>query len=284
MTRRKLASLLLGVVVLLLSAGCVAATETAGTTAPPQGTAAADGTSTGTGIAVAQTTDENGNPTLRFEVGDPQSPEATMGAIQIIGLMTVLSLAPALLMMVTSFTRIVIVLSLIRNAIGIPQLPPNQVLIGLALFLTVFVMAPVWKTVNAEALQPYLDGEMEQREAFDNAEDPVRTFMFNQVRSQDLDLFVKLAKIDQPRGPDDVPTYVLIPAFIISELKTAFQMGFILFVPFLIIDIVVSSALLSMGMMMLPPIVVSMPFKILLFVLVDGWYLVVGSLVGSFEF
>jgi len=184
--------------------------------------------------------------------------------------------------MVTSFTRIIVVLSLLRNAIGIPQLPPNQVLIGLALFLTFFVMAPVLKTVNAEALQPFLNGQIQQNEAMNRGEKPLRQFMLKQTREKDLALFVSLAGQDRPRNPDDVPTYVLIPAFIISELKTAFQMGFIIFVPFLIIDIVISSALLSMGMMMLPPVVISLPFKILLFVLVDGWGLIVGSLVKSF--
>jgi flagellar biosynthetic protein FliP len=185
-------------------------------------------------------------------------------------------------MMVTSFTRIVVVLSLLRNAIGVPQLPPNQVMIGLALFLTVFVMAPQWQAINRDAVQPYLRGEIVEAEAFNRGQKPIRDFMLRQTREQDLALFVRLAGTAQPNTVDDVPTYVVIPAFIISELKTAFQMGFILFVPFLIIDIVVSSALLSMGMMMLPPTVVSLPFKILLFVLVNGWYLIAGSLVRSF--
>ena len=202
--------------------------------------------------------------------------------VQLLVLLTVLSLAPALLMMVTSFTRMVIVLSLVRNAVGVPQLPPNQVLVGIAFLLTVFVMAPVWKVVNTEALQPYLAGELTQKEAVAAAEAPVRKFMLAQTREADLELFVSLAHEERPQTIDDVPTYVVIPSFIVSELKTAFQMGFIIFVPFLIIDIVVSSALLSMGMMMLPPVVISLPFKILLFVLVDGWGLIIGSLVASF--
>ena len=211
--------------------------------------------------------------------------QATTGAatgVQLLMLLTVLSVAPALLVMVTSFTRIIIVLSLVRNAIGVPQLPPNQVLLGIAFLLTVFVMAPVWTTVNQEALQPYLAGEMPQQQAIATAERPVRTFMLAQTREADLALFVGLSQDKQPASIDDVPTYVVIPGFIVSELKTAFLMGFVIFVPFLIIDIVISSALLSMGMMMLPPVVVSLPFKILLFVLVDGWSLIIGSLVTSF--
>ncbi len=212
---------------------------------------------------------------------NPQAGTMSTG-VALLGLLTVITITPALLMMVTSFTRIVVVLSLLRNAIGVPQLPPNQILLGLALFLTVFVMAPQWQAVNSEALQPYMRGEITEADAFDRAQRPIREFMLRQTREQDLALFVKLSGSAQPNTIEDVPTYVVIPAFIISELKTAFQMGFILFVPFLVIDIVVSSALLSMGMMMLPPMVVSLPFKILLFVLVNGWYLIAGSLVRSF--
>jgi flagellar biosynthetic protein FliP len=217
--------------------------------------------------------------------GVGQSPGTTTPAagVQLLVLMTVLSLAPALLVMVTSFTRIVIVLSLVRNAVGVPQLPPNQVLVGIAFLLTVFVMAPVWKTVNEGALQPYVAGSMSQGDAVRKAEVPVRGFMLAQTRESDLALFVSMSQDTRPNTVDDVPTYVVIPAFLLSELKTAFQMGFIIFVPFLIIDIVVSSALLSMGMMMLPPAVVSLPFKILLFILVDGWALILGSLVTSFQ-
>jgi flagellar biosynthetic protein FliP len=207
---------------------------------------------------------------------------AASTGVALMGLLTVLTITPALLMMVTSFTRIVVVLSLLRNAIGVPQLPPNQVMLGLALFLTVFVMAPQWQAINRDAVQPYLRGEILEAEAFNRGQQPIRLFMLRQTREQDLALFVRLSGSAQPNTIDDVPTYVVIPAFIISELKTAFQMGFILFVPFLIIDIIVSSALLSMGMMMLPPTVVSLPFKILLFVLVNGWYLIAGSLVRSF--
>jgi flagellar biosynthetic protein FliP len=206
----------------------------------------------------------------------------TSTGVALLGLLTVISLTPALLVMVTSFTRIVVVLSLLRNAIGVPQLPPNQIMLGLALFLTIFVMAPQWQAINNDALQPYLRGELTEAQAFEKGHQPIRQFMLKQTREQDLALFVKLSGRPQPNTIDDVPTFVVIPAFIISELKTAFLMGFILFVPFLIIDLVVSSALLAMGMMMLPPMVVSLPFKILLFVLVNGWYLIAGSLVSSF--
>ena len=229
------------------------------------------------GCATETTSSSSPNGTL-----DVNTPEGISSAIQILVMVTVLSLAPAILVMVTSFTRVIVVLSLVRNAIGIPQLPPNQVLIGLALFLTAFVMAPQIKAINDEAIQPYLNGSISQSEAFGRGEAPLRTFMLKQTREKDLALFLKLSGADKPESPEDIPTYVLVPAFTISELKTAFQMGFVMFIPFLIIDLVISAALLSMGMMMLPPVIVSLPFKILLFVLVDGWYLIVGSLVGSF--
>jgi flagellar biosynthetic protein FliP len=228
------------------------------------------------GTACAQQTSQGGTTTISPNQG------TTGTGIALLGLLTVLSVAPALLMMVTSFTRIVVVLSLLRNAIGVPQLPPNQIMIGLSLFLTVFVMAPQWQAINRDALQPYLRGEIKESQAFDLGQKPIRDFMLRQTREQDLALFVKLSGQAQPETIDDVPTFVVIPAFMISELKTAFLMGFILFMPFLIIDLVVSSALLAMGMMMLPPVVVSLPFKILLFVLVNGWYLIAGSLVTSF--
>ncbi len=221
-----------------------------------------------------------GAPTGPVDTSNPQNVSA---GIQLLLLVTVLSIAPALLVMVTSFTRVIVVLSLLRTAIGIPQLPPNQVLIGLALFLTAFVMAPAIKTINEEAVQPYLNGTISQQEAYTRGEAPVREFMLKQTREQDIGLFLKMAGGEKPATRDDIPTYVIVPAFAISELKTAFQMGFVMFIPFLVIDLVVSSALLSMGMMMLPPVIVSLPFKILLFVLVDGWYLIVGSLVGSFN-
>lgn len=202
--------------------------------------------------------------------------------LQIFLLMTVLSLAPAILIMVTSFTRIVIVLSLLRRALGTMQMPPNQVMVGLALFLTFFVMAPIWHKINQSALQPYLEKKIGNEQALQNAVTPLREFMFKQTREKDLALFVNIAKLARPKNIADIPTTVLIPSFIISEAKTAFQIGLLLYVPFLIIDMVVASVLLSMGMMMLPPIMVSLPFKLMLFVLADGWYLLVGSLVKGF--
>ncbi|PID39984.1 MAG: flagellar biosynthetic protein FliP [Proteobacteria bacterium] len=202
--------------------------------------------------------------------------------MQLFLLMTVLSLAPSILIMLTSFTRIAIVISLLRQAMGTNQLPPNQVVIGLSLFLTFYVMAPVWQQVNQEALQPLIASEINQKQALDRAVIPIRKFMISQTREKDLALLVNVAKLERPNSIKDVPTTVLIPSFIISELKTAFQIGFMLYVPFLIIDMVVASVLLSMGMMMLPPIMVSLPFKLMIFVLADGWYLIVGSLVKSF--
>jgi flagellar biosynthesis protein FliP len=202
--------------------------------------------------------------------------------LQIFLLMTVLSLAPAILTMVTSFTRIVIVLSLLRRALGTMQLPSNQIVIGLALFLTVFIMAPVWQKIHQAALQPYLDNRISSQQALEQAAVPLRDFMFKQTREKDLALFVDIAKLQRPQNADDITMSVLIPAFIISEVKTAFEIGLLLYVPFLIVDMVVAAVLLSMGMMMLPPVMVSLPFKLLLFVLADGWYLLVGSLVKSF--
>lgn len=203
-------------------------------------------------------------------------------ALQILFLLTALSLAPALVLMLTSFTRIVVVLSLLRQAIGTQQLPPGQILIGLALFLTVFIMTPVWSRVHQEALEPYLQNRISQKEALEKAVVPVREFMLKQTRQKDILLFLDLGRMENPKEPSDVPMRALIPAFMISELKTAFQIGFVLHVPFLILDLVVSSLLLSMGMLMLPPVMISLPLKLMLFVLVDGWNLLVGSLVRSF--
>lgn len=220
---------------------------------------------------------------LRVEVAGPQGAagQATV-ALEVVGLLTLLSFLPAALMMTTSFTRIIIVLGFLRSGLGLPQLPPNQVLIGLALFLTVFTMAPTWDRLNREALQPYLRGEVGAEEAWARAEVPVKAFMLRQTHEQDLALFVELARLQPPADPAALPLHVVIPAFILSELRTAFQMGFVILVPFLVIDLVVSSVLMAMGMMMMPPVIVSLPFKILLFVLVDGWTLVVRSVVQSF--
>lgn len=221
-------------------------------------------------------------PNVNLQIGNQTAPGGT-GVLQLVIVLTLLTLAPALVITMTSFTRIVVVLSFLRSSLATQQMPPNQVLIGLALFLTFFVMAPTFQQVNTQALQPYLKGEINTDTAVSLGMNPMRTFMFKQTREKDLALFVKMAQIQRPRNFDDIPNYVLIPSFIISELKTAFQIGFILFIPFLVIDMVVANALMSMGMMMLPPMMISLPFKILLFILVDGWNLVIQSLMLSFR-
>jgi flagellar biosynthesis protein FliP len=222
-------------------------------------------------------------PNISLNIGGNTDQGKAATVVQLLFMLTVLSLAPAILLMVTSFTRIVIVLSLVRQALGTPQMPSNQIVIGLALFLTFFIMAPVWQQVNEGALKPYYEDRITGEEAFALASAPVKNFMLKQTREKDLALFVKLAKEKRPERPADISLPVLIPAFMISELKTAFQIGFLIFLPFIIVDIVVASILLSMGMMMLPPIMISLPFKLLLFVLVDGWYLIVGSIVRSYN-
>ena len=222
-------------------------------------------------------------PRITVGVDSAENPEDVALSLQILVLLTILSLAPAILVMMTSFSRIVVVLSFVRNALATNQMPPNQVLIGLALFLTFFVMAPTWQAVNETALQPYLRGELPQMEALDRAAVPIREFMFRNTREKDLELFVSMSGVPRPASPTDVPTHVLIPAFVISELKTAFQLGFIIFIPFIVIDMIVASILMSMGMLMLPPVMISLPFKILLFVMVDGWHLVVRSLLLSYH-
>ncbi|MBI5876864.1 MAG: flagellar type III secretion system pore protein FliP [Chloroflexi bacterium] len=224
-----------------------------------------------------------GLPKIDLSVGGASTPQDLAGGVQILILLTVLALAPSLLVMATPFTRLVIVLSFTRNAIGVPQTPPNQVLVGLALFLTLFISAPMLTQVNDTALQPFARGEIDQDTALARAQAPVRAFMLKQTREKDIALFIFLTRQEAPRTPDDVPTTSLAPAFIISELKTAFQMGFVIFIPFLIIDMVVSSTLMSMGMMMLPPSLVSLPFKVLLFIMVDGWHLLARSLLTSFN-
>jgi flagellar biosynthetic protein FliP len=221
-------------------------------------------------------------PTVSVGMGKVSKPADVSVVLQIFFLMTVISLAPSLLMMTTSFTRIVVVLSFLRSALGTQQAPSNQIVIGLSLFLTFFIMAPVWEQVNSQALQPYRAQQITQEEALKRGIAPVRKFMLSQVREKDLALFINLSKLPRPRSADEIPTLTLIPAYMVSELKTAFQIGFLIFIPFLVLDMVVASVLMSMGMMMLPPVMISLPFKILLFVLVDGWGLVIGSLVKSF--
>ena len=221
-------------------------------------------------------------PSLNLGFKNTDNPAEVVNAIKIVMMMTVLTLAPAILIMMTGFTRIIIVLSFLRQALGTAQMPPNQLLVGLALFLTFFIMRPAFDQINERALRPYLAGTISQERAADEALSPLRKFMFNQTRGDDLSLFVRLSKMQKPKTLADVPTLVLVPSFVISELKTAFEMGFIIYLPFLVIDMVISSVLMAMGMMMLPPVVISLPFKIMLFVLVDGWTLLIGSMVQSF--
>lgn len=223
-----------------------------------------------------------GLPTITLGIGEATEPGEVSTALQILIVLTILSVAPAILLMTTGFTRIVIVLSFVRQAMGTQQAPSNQIVVGLALFLTFFVMAPVFNQINERALQPYLENQISQEQALTQALQPMRQFMFSQVSEKDLQLLVDISKSPQPENQDDISMLTLIPAFMLSELKRAFQMGFLLFVPFLMIDMIVASILMAMGMMMLPPIIISLPFKILLFVLVDGWSLVIGSLVQSF--
>ena len=222
-------------------------------------------------------------PNINIGVGAADSPRDVAISLQILLTLTVLSLAPSILIMMTSFTRIIIVLGFMKQAMGTQQMPPNQIIVGMALFLTFFVMNPYFSQINQHALQPYLAGTMPQEAAMTAALKPMREFMFKQTRENDLALFVDLAQAPRPNSQDDIQTTVLIPAFIISELKTAFQIGFLIYIPFIAIDMIVASTLMAMGMMMVPPVMISLPFKILLFVLVDGWHLLIKSLITSFN-
>lgn len=221
-------------------------------------------------------------PKLTMALSQTNDPASLNTALQIMIVLTVLSLAPSIIIMLTSFTRIIIVLGFVRNALGTQQTPPTQVLVGIALFLTFFVMAPVFNQINEAAIKPYTAKQITQAEAFDRGMEPMRTFMFKQTRKADLLLFVRYAHL-KPKSKADIPNHVLIISFILSELKTAFQMGFVIFIPFLIIDITISTLLMAMGMMMLPPVMISLPFKILLFIMVDGWNLIAQSLLYSFK-
>lgn len=210
------------------------------------------------------------------------SPENVSTSVKLFLLLTVLSLAPSILILMTSFTRIVIVLSFVRTALGTQQMPPNQVIVGISLFLTFFIMAPTFQKVNDQALTPLFNEEINLDEAYEKAAVPFKEFMSAHTRQKDLALFLEYSNADRPKSIEDIPLTTLVPAYAISELKTAFQIGFMIFIPFLVIDMIVASVLMSMGMMMLPPVMISLPFKILLFILVDGWYLVVKSLLQSF--
>ena len=221
-------------------------------------------------------------PNINIGMQTAQTPQDFSNGIQILIWLTILTLAPSIFIMTTAFVRIVIALAITRQAIGVGSLPPNQVLISLALILTFFVMSPTINKINDTAIQPYMKNQITQQAALDKALVPVRDFMFSQTDEKELALFVKMAKLDKPKNMDDVPTYVLIPSFILSELKTAFKIGFVIYLPFLVIDIVISSVLVAMGMMFLPPTMIALPFKLIMFVMIDGWYLIVKSLVEGF--
>jgi flagellar biosynthetic protein FliP len=221
-------------------------------------------------------------PNINVSIGESSGSGEMVVTMKILLLLTILSLAPSIIIMLTSFARIVVVLGFLRQAMGTQQMPPNHILIGLSLFLTFFIMTPVWQKINTQALQPYMSQQISQGEAWDLAVQPLRDFMLKQTREKDLALFLDITKQPKPKNVSEISIFTVIPAFIVSELKTAFQIGFMIFIPFLILDMIVASVLLSMGMMMLPPIMISLPFKLMLFVLVDGWDLIIGSLVKSF--
>lgn len=220
-------------------------------------------------------------PKLNVDVGTSQSGQDVAVTLQILFLMTILTLAPSIIIMTTSYLRIIIVFHFLKSALGTQQMPPGQLLSGIALFITFFVMAPTWNEVNDKALKPLMDKKITVEEAYDKGIEPIRNFMFKHVRNEDLELFISMANMGRPNSRDELPTYIIVPAFALSELRTGFIIGFFLFIPFLMVDLIISSILMSMGMMMLPPMLVSLPFKILLFVLVDGWNLIVGSIVRS---
>ena len=222
-------------------------------------------------------------PTLSIGVQDTTEPAKVALTLQILGILTILSIAPAILILTTSFTRIAVVLSFLRTALGTQQLPPNQVILGLSLFLTFFVMKPTWNEIHDTALAPYMAGDLPAPAAFEKGVQPLKHFMVRNTRDADIDLFLEIRQDTTAEDPERLGMDVLVPAFVISELRTAFQMGFVLYIPFLVIDMVVASVLMSMGMLMLPPVLISLPFKILLFVLVDGWHLVIRSLASSFQ-
>jgi flagellar biosynthetic protein FliP len=234
-------------------------------------------------ISLAQANTTIPLPKIGIEVGKAEKGEDVSTTLQILLLMTVLSLAPSILIMTTAYLRIIIVFHFLKNALGTQQMPPSQLLAGLALFITFFVMAPTWNKVNDEAIKPLMNNSINLDQAYNKGIEPIRAFMFDHVRDADLELFIGLANLQRPENRTDLPTYILVPAFALSELRAGFIIGFFLFIPFIMVDMIVSSILLSMGMMMIPPMMISLPFKILLFILVDGWNLIVGSLVRSFQ-
>ncbi|GJQ63633.1 MAG: flagellar biosynthetic protein FliP [Melioribacteraceae bacterium] len=221
-------------------------------------------------------------PKIGIDVGTAESPEDISVTLQILALLTVLSLAPSILIMTTSYLRIIIVFHFLKNALGTQQMPPSQLLSGIALFITFFIMAPTWDRVNEEAIQPLMDGKISYEQAYEKGIGPIRDFMYKHVRDEDLVLFINVAGLEQPESREDLPTYIVLPAFALSELRAGFIIGFFLFIPFLMMDMIIASVLLSMGMMMIPPMLIALPFKVLLFILVDGWNLIVGSLIRGF--
>ena len=221
-------------------------------------------------------------PKIAFDIEEARSTKDVALSLQVLFLLTILTLAPSIMIMMTAFTRVVIVLDFVKRALSLQQMPPNQVIVGLSIFLTFFIMAPTFTQVNDEALQPYLKGNISNEVFFERGMGPIRNFMFKQTREKDIALFINLAKIEKPKNRQDIPSRCLIPAFMISELKRAFEIGIFIFIPFIVIDMIVASALMAMGMIMLPPIMISLPFKIILFVLVDGWNLLTYELVRSF--
>jgi len=222
-------------------------------------------------------------PKINIDVGASQNGNDVSVTLQILLMMTVLSLAPSIVIMTTSYLRIIIVFHFLKTALGTPQMPPSQLLAGVALFITFFIMAPTWNKVNDDALKPLMDNKISVQDAYNKGIEPIRQFMFKQTREEDLELFIGLSNQVRPKTRNDVPTLILVPAFSLSEMRAGFIMGFFLFIPFIMVDLIISSILMSMGMMMLPPMMISLPFKILLFILVDGWNLIVGSLVRSFS-
>ena len=221
-------------------------------------------------------------PKIGIDIGAASTPEDVSTTLQILLLMTILSLAPSILIMTTSYLRLIIVFHFLKTALGTQSMPPSQLLAGIALFITFFIMAPTFTKINDEALQPLMKGEMKIEEAMDKGVEPLRLFMLNNVRDEDIALFIDMAKIELPETRADVPTYILLPSFAISELRAGFIIGFFIFIPFIMVDMIIASILLSMGMMMIPPMMISLPFKILLFILIDGWGLIIGSVIRSF--
>lgn len=222
-------------------------------------------------------------PKIAFDITRATGPKDVALSLQILFLLSILTLAPSIIIMTTAFTRVVIVLDFVKRALSLQQMPPNQVIVGLSLFLTFFIMAPTFTEMNEKALQPYLNGQISNQQFFDRGMSPLRDFMLRQTREKDIALFVKLSKIEKPKNRNDIPTYCLIPAFMISELKIAFEIGVFLFMPFIVIDMIIASVLMAMGMIMLPPVMISLPFKLILFILVDGWNLLIYELVRSFR-